>query len=309
MNVLFFGMGSIGRRHYRIFKEIAPNYQFYAYRREKNVCYNDDLMSVYSWEEVERIGFSAALICNPTAMHIEVAIECARRGINLFIEKPLSNSLEGVETLSRCERDNNLKVLIGVNMRFHPIIERLKELINTDEEKILRFSAYCGSYLPKWRDCDYRKTYSAIKEQGGGVILDLIHELDYSIWLIGQPARISGVFGTYSDMEIDVEDCAEMVLEYPGYLGVIHLDYFRPTPKRVIEVVTTKRVLEADLLAGTLSISNGADTVVEQVSVDRDLTYYKQMDHFNNVLLDKEPPRSTLDEAVGILKLAMEFKA
>ena len=308
MRVLFLGMGSIGSRHYRLLKNIAPNFEYFAYCRGQRTCPVPGPEELHSWDDVEKAGIDVAFICNPTSKHVETAIECAKRGINLFIEKPLSNSLERIDELHQYIDKYEVKVIVGFNLRFHPIIERIKDIIPSNKNNVLRFSACCGSYLPGWRGCDYRKTYSASAALGGGVILDLIHELDYCTWIFGQPTSIKGHYGKYSALELDVEDTAEMILQYPKYLGVIHVDYYRPIPKRMIEIITSTSVIEADLLAGTLSITTCEGTSLERFNTHEDTTYLNQLAHVISVIEGHEKPRTTFEESVGVLRLALDFK-
>ncbi|PKL57517.1 MAG: hypothetical protein CVV34_07075, partial [Methanomicrobiales archaeon HGW-Methanomicrobiales-5] len=288
MNVLFIGMGSIGKRHLRILKEMVPDSKRYFFKKEKEQSNEKNVFT--HWEQVREITFDAAIISNPTHKHVETALKCANQGINLFVEKPVSHSMTGIEELKFIVQQNNLKTLVGFNLRFHPVIERLREIIQVTNERILRFSAYCGSYLSDWRETDYRSTYSASRDQGGGVVLDLIHELDYCTWLFGQPVEITGQCGKISGLEIDVEDTAELILRYKTCLGVIHLDYFRPVPQRTIEIITDRSVIEGDLLTGTITITGPLKTKEEHFEIYRDLTYQKQMAHFIDVIHDRVPP-------------------
>jgi predicted dehydrogenase len=304
LRMLFFGMGSIGKRHYSTFRRLFPEFEYYAFRRAPG-SYDDDLKSVFSWEQVQDLGFEAAMICSPTDAHVATAIECAKRGINLFIEKPLSDRLDGVEELLSIQERSGLHALVGCNLRFHPVVERVREVCLG--QKVLSFAAYCGSYLPEWRNGDYRISYSADRARGGGVVLDLIHEIDYCTWLFGLPSAVVGRMGHHSLLEITSEDHAELVLGYPSAIGTIHLDYFRRVPKRTLEVITEEGVIEADLLSGLVKV-RGVRSLDFREEFDRDTTYERQARHFIQVLTEGIGPRTPIKDGVSVLSLALSFK-
>jgi len=306
VKVIFFGMGSIGWRHYRIMQKLYPDFHYYAYKRERYE--NSPLASIYSWDEVESINADLAFICNPTDKHLDFALECAKRKINLFIEKPLSNSLEKVKELMYYVNLNRLHVLVGYNLRFHPIIEKIKGYIDSTNDHVIRFSAYCGSYLPDWRNNDYKNSYSAKRAQGGGVVLDLSHEIDYCRWIWGNPEKVIGCYGKYSELEIETEDNLEVILQYRGKVGVIHLDYYRLYPRREVEVLTDQAVLFGDLINGIFSIKTRQSDTTEHVRIYPDLTYEKQLTHLVGLLEGNSEPRCSLEDSVETMQLLMKIK-
>lgn len=307
MNVVFFGMGSIGQRHYRIMQKLFPEFNYYAFKRSTQPG-PVEIKPLYGWDEVERVKPGLAFICNPTSQHLPFALECARRRINLFIEKPLSDTLENVDELLHYVNLYQLKVLVGYNLRFHPVIEKIKEFMERTEERVLRFSAYCGSYLPAWRSKDYKNSYSAKRELGGGVILDLSHEIDYCRWLFGLPDEVIGCYGKYSALDIDVEDNLEVIFKYKDKVGVIHLDYYRVWPRREIEVLTESSVLSGDLIQGTFSIKTRRDERVENCVVSQDLTYERQLTHLFALLNGREKPRCSLTDSIVTMQLLQKIK-
>ncbi len=307
MNVIFFGMGSIGQRHYNIMKKLYPEFNYYAFKREKQLN-TEEIRNLYSWDEVESINADLAFICNPTNKHLEFAVECAKRKINLFIEKPLSNSMHKIDELLHYVNLYRLHVLVGYNLRYDPVIERIKDYIDCTSQKVLRFSAYCGSYLPEWRTCDYRETYSGQKELGGGVVLDLSHEIDYCKWIFGIPEKVVGCYGKYSMLELDVEDNLEVIFDYKDKAGAIHLDYHRISPRREVEVLTDHSILHGDLVNGILSVRTRSDQKIEDFGIDRNSTYEKQLIHLVNLFQGGKEPRCNLQDSITTLKLLLEIK-
>lgn len=165
LKVLFFGLGSIGKKHARI---ILDNFDFelYSYRTRKgqeknslNIKEFDNLNDAFS------IKPDVAFITNPTNLHVETAFECAKRNIHLFIEKPISHNLRFADALENEIKKRNLVSYIAYNLRFHPMIEKIKEIVS--QEKSIDFNVKCSSYLPDWRPKqDYAKSYSAKKVKG-----------------------------------------------------------------------------------------------------------------------------------------------
>lgn len=308
MKVIFFGTGSIGKRHLALVKESYPDCNFYAFKRHYHSEQFSGLSYLYSWDDVSKLKADLAFICNPTSRHFETAIECAKRGINLFIEKPVGSSQDGVPELLEQINIKKLKVAVGYNMRFHPVIEKARSFITSSGQKIISFSAYCGSYLPQWRSTCYRASYSSIKADGGGVILDLSHEIDYCKWLFGLPDKIYSAYGKYSSLDLDVEDLAEIIFQYDDKVGSIHLDYFRPIPRRDLEIITEASIFKGNLLSGNWSVETEDRTEQGNCLIDRDITYSKQLKNLMGYLHGLEEPRCSLPDALETLQLLLIVK-
>lgn len=168
LKILFFGLGSIGKRHARLIKE-NYDYEIYAYRTKKGQ--ERDVPKIQTFEKIEdafAIKPDIAFITNPTYLHVPTALECARRGINLFIEKPISHNLEKLDVLENEIKKRNLFSYVAYNMRFHPVLINMKKLIQQNG-KPFYFRVTCSSYLPHWRpNQDYSKSYSANTNEGEG---------------------------------------------------------------------------------------------------------------------------------------------
>ena len=258
MKVLFVGLGSIGKRHLKILKEMEKDFNIIALRSNNKAKKIDGVKNYFNLEEALEEKPDIAFITNPTSLHIEYAVECAKAGCHLFIEKPLSHNLKGIKELINIVENNNLITLMGCNMRFNPVIRKLKEEIaKLKKDNIYSYKINCGSHLPDWRPGrDYKKTYSAKKEMGGGVLLDLIHEIDYSNWLFGEVNELKAYSDHLTDLEIETEDIAEILLKHEKYiLGNIHLDYYRINATRTIEIIAQDLLIEADLIEGKLDIN------------------------------------------------------
>jgi predicted dehydrogenase len=183
--------------------------------------------------------------------------------------------------------------LVGLNLRFDPLLQQLEAWL--EEQRIGQVASarfHFGSYLP-WRHPweDYRVGYGARSELGGGVILDAIHEIDLSLWLFGMPTWVYCVAGTFSDLEIDVEDIAELVLSYSRHVVSIHLDYVQRPPQRWCEILGTKGQIQGDLVSRTLRLyseNRQWDTYEPPCSADE--VYILEMQHFLDCIAGNARP-------------------
>jgi predicted dehydrogenase len=310
IKILFFGIGSIGKKHASIIKN---NYDFnlYAYRTDKGQEKNDLKIEEFnSLNDAFSINPDIAFITNPTFLHVETALECTRRNIDIFIEKPISNSLEQVDLLDSEVKKNNIFTYVAYNMRFHPVIKNLKEMVSEKDTPIY-FSVTCRSYLPDWRPGqDYSKSYSAKNELGGGVILDLSHEFDYIYWLFGEIKKIDGICGKISDLKIDSEDILIANLTcYLGIKGNLHLDYFSLNAERKIKIYYDDELIEGDLIKNTIKIIKGKKEKIIKFKIDLDETYKKQIDYFFKQYKSKNYDIiNNYSEALKTFKKIMSFK-
>jgi len=241
---LVVGCGSIGRRH-------AKNLKFLGVQNLALCDTNADALNLCA-EEVQGQLFSDYLealsdfkpdmtvICTPPVYHVEEALEALRARSHVFIEKPLSHESSGIEVLIAEARHRDRNVQIGYNMRFHPGLKILKELIDSGKiGRVLWLNVEAGQYLPDWRPWqNYRESYSARSELGGGIILDGSHELDYICWLLGRPTEVSCRAEHLSSLELDVEDSAWIYLTFPERRRAeLRLDFVQRTYTRTCKVV------------------------------------------------------------------------
>lgn len=242
-HILVAGCGSIGKRHIGNLLQCGVE-KVSAFdvtedrRHEAEEKFN--IKTVSSVEEALQQKPDAVFICTPNIFHLENAMAFAHAGCHLFIEKPLSHTMDGIEELTELCEEKQLITLVGCNMRFHPGLQKVKSLL--DENKIGTVtSAEChfGQYLPDWHPWeDYRKGYSARQDLGGGIILDAVHEIDYARWLFGEVQSIVCFGGTLSHLEIDTEDSADILIQFKRNMTVyLHLDYIQRFATRFCRVI------------------------------------------------------------------------
>ena len=209
LKILICGLGSIGKKHARLIRAHFPH-ELFALRTYQGHEKNDlGIPELQSWEEVDRYSFDAAFITNPTFLHLSTALECAKRKMNLFIEKPIDCKREGLEILLKQVAKNRLSSYVAYVMRFHSKLQSLKNKLVG--QKILHSRMVCASYMPHWRSRQKdHPSYSSYSAQGGGVVLDLSHEIDSTAYLFGEIKKIEGHFSKMSNLTVDSEDTADL---------------------------------------------------------------------------------------------------
>lgn len=304
--ILIVGLGSIGRRYARLLRALGHT-DLCALRSGRDGQPCDGVKDLYTWEEVKEAAPGVAFITNPTANHIDAALRCAELGMHLFIEKPLDRCLDRLDALRYLVKEKNLSVYVAYNLRFHPGVKDLRELISSEGFEMAQ--ARCSSWLPDWRPgTDHLKSYSANAALGGGVVLDLSHDPDYCSYIFGGVEAVRGTAGNTGTVTVDAEDTADMALHlFNGGRVDVHLDFCTPKPtERRVKAVTRKGTHELDLVAGRLFSFSGGQTQERKYDVDRDYTYKAEIEYFFANLGGKM--MNDLDEAGALLGKLLEFK-
>ena len=257
----------------------------------------------------------AVLITNPTSLHIQSALNAAKHGCHIFIEKPISHTLDGIDELIYIVRNKKLVVLVGCNLRFHPCLQFVKKLLDQKRiGKVVSARVQMGQYLPDWHPWeDYRTMYSAQKSLGGGIILDMVHELDYIRWLLGDVTQVFSFSDKLSDLDIDTEDVAEILLRFKsGAIGEVHLDYIQRYPSRSCEIIGEKGSILLDIKEGTVKVymaeKKGWERFEQPKSYDMNQMYIDEMRHFINCIEGKEEPLIGITDGLEVLKIALATK-
>ena len=262
--VLLVSLGSIGQRHLRNTRELLPEAEIAVYRthfKTGSAIPDGADHIVTSMDKALSFEPDAVILSSPASAHVSQATEFIKNGTSLFIEKPLSNQFEGVQELAGIARQSDCFTMVGYVLRFQPIFSYLKQyLAKGDLGEIKIANVQVGQYLPDWRpNSDYRQGVSAREELGGGALLELSHELDYSSWLFGFPNQILCSSGTLSDLEIDVEDSACLVMEYGlnrlTKRVVVQVDFLQRVANMSLQIVGSKATLFADLIREKVTVS------------------------------------------------------
>ena len=262
MNVLIIGLGSIALKHIKVLKEINANTSIFALRSSKFSIKVSGVEDLYEWQEVLSKKFHFCIISSPSSLHLSHIKLVEVLGIPIFIEKPLFINKSQIKDFEILDL-KNLRSYVACNFRFNPIIEFIKEELNIKSKNIYEVTAYCGSYLPNWRpNKDYRKVYSSIKELGGGVNIDLIHEPDYFIHLFGFPEKTHVYNRKVSSLEINSNDSSIIYFSYKKFQATITLNYFRKYPRRTLEIVTDETTIFVDFINGMVK-----DLVIQSICI------------------------------------------
>lgn len=295
MRVLVVGLGSIARKHIEALGIVRPDAQIYALRHNPQSTKVDGVTNIYTIDEAAELKFDFAIISNPTSKHRQTIEWLSELGIPLFIEKPL------FDQLSSPPKVNSL-TYVACNLRFCECLEWVKQ--NIEGRRINEVNAYCGSYLPEWRpDVDWRKIYSANKELGGGVHIDLIHEIDYIYWIFGAPISTSKVFRTASSLEISAFDYANYCLIYSNFAVSVVLNYYRRDYKRTLELLFDDTTWNVDLAANRVT---SGDKVLFSGSSVAISSYVKQMRYFIGLIESgSSSSMNPIEEAYEVLKICL----
>jgi predicted dehydrogenase len=314
---LVIGCGSIGKRHLANLLKLGIH-KLKAF--DINIARCEEIKEQFKIEVFHDLDSAlsedvdVAIICSPTSLHFEHSMLAARAGCHLFIEKPVSDSLEGLSQLSEIVTEKNLLTLIGCNFRFHPGLIKVHSLLEMDTiGKVISSRAQFGQYLPDWHPWeDYRKNYSAQKMLGGGVIFDRIHEFDYMKWLFGDVTEVVAFMDHISGLEVDTEDIAEILLKFSsGSIGSIHLDYIRRTYDASLEIIGEKGIIRWNYQNHFVEWYKTDDNKWQSIrweNHDGNRMYLEEMKHFLNILERKEDSVLPLNEAIKVLELAIATK-
>jgi predicted dehydrogenase len=273
----------------------------YALRHSRNGSIENGVKNIYGWDEIPA-DIDFAIVSNPTSEHLTSIQSLLKLKLPLFIEKPLLASTKYGERLISDIKISGIQSYVACNMRFHPVIKFLKQHIGS--KRLIEYTSYCGSFLPNWRQSvDYRDSYSAKSALGGGVHLDLIHELDFCTYLLGAPKDLKASFGEKSTLEINTVDVAHYTLDYPSFMAFITLNYYRRDSKRTIELVWEDETWIADLLTCTVHTSAGETLFKEEFNIMK--TYEDQMDYFINGITGDLELMNDAEEGYQMLKLCL----
>lgn len=327
MKFLLCGIGSIGQRHYKNLVRLGHTVGLFRSRRATTPFIEAFLLEqkkrgrpvkiFYDLEEALRPGaFDGVFITNPSSLHMDTALRAAERGCHLFIEKPVSHNLKGVERLRKIVKRKKLKVMVGYNLRFHPLLRRMKRMVeNGAIGRPLAAAATVGSSVEAWHPWeDYRASYASTERGGGGVVLTLSHELDYLYWFFGRPKRCLAIGGKRTPLRGDVDDLVKGLLEFPGGVcASVHLDYWQRPDERTFEVMGTEGKLVWDYYNPGLALIRRSPKAKKTVwrprrGFDRNDTFLDEIREFTGAIRSGRQPEIDLNQGIDVLRVALDFK-
>jgi Predicted dehydrogenases and related proteins len=312
MKFLIAGFGSIGRRHLNNLRALGEQ-DILLYRTHHSTLADEEVKGIPVETDLKAALAQhpdAVILSNPTALHLEVAIPAAEAGCALLVEKPISHNFDRVDEFAHIVEQNRVKVLVGFQFRFHPSLRQIAQWLKEDQiGDPVSVTAHWGEYLPGWHPWeDYRQSYSARADLGGGVVNTLTHPLDYLHWLLGEADELAAITGNHSNLGLEVEDTAQILLRYrSGAIGSVHLDYVQRPPRHGLEIIGN---------CGTIVWENGSglarlyrseeDQWIEALppaDFERNRLFLDEMAHFIQVVKGTESPCCTLQDGIAALKM------
>ncbi len=314
INVLVIGVGSIGERHVRNLLSLGATVSIF----DTEIILKTEIAEKYAVQPLSSLDntlkiFDLVLICTPTHTHVELAKKALNAGCHIFIEKPIAEKHSSeLASLSQLAKMSEKIILVGCNMRFHRGVQEIKNILDSNAlGKIYSVYAHCGHYLPNWRKTDYRNTYSARAAQGGGIMLECIHEFDYLRWLFGDILETSARTVRSGALDIDGEDSAEITFLFKsGFLGHLHADYLQQTKRRGCEIVGENgtfiwesRGKNPEIATFTFLRKNGEPIEQKTVSVELDEMYLAEMRYLLEMIENGTKTMNDVIQAAETLRL------
>ncbi|MET0852720.1 MAG: Gfo/Idh/MocA family oxidoreductase [Candidatus Rokuibacteriota bacterium] len=318
MRLLVIGTGSIGMRHGRNLVALGQDVTAWDAdpARLAGLAALPGVTRAASLEAGLAARPDAVVVCTPPATHVALARHSVEAGAHVFVEKPIAPVSDEVPELIDLARRHGRVLIVGFNLRFLPSLARVKALLDAGRiGRVHAVRAEFGFHLPDWRPGrDYRDNYAVSREQGGGILLDAIHELDYLGWMLGDVSEVFCAAGHVSDLAGDTEDLAEITLRFAGgALGQVHLDYVRRAYRRTLELIGAAGVIEWDYPACRVTVRGPAPDAVEVAHAGDDgpaeTMYVVEMQHFLHCCEGRAVPRVDGDEALRSLRLVEAAKA
>jgi len=310
------GYGSIGKRHVN---NILSNT-----KSEIIICTKQENLALLDRKRVKVFGSLSkcllekpdiGFITNETVYHIPTAIKLAKEGLDLFIEKPLSNSMKDIVTLKNIVKRKKLIVQLGYNLRFHECVNKIRKLVKQKKiGRIISIQAENGSYLPDWHPYeDYKKGYAGKKKLGGGIILTQIHDVDYLYWIFGNPKSIFSISGKFSDLDISAEDYSASIIQFKNKITAeLHLDFFQGPEYRKCKIKGTKGIIFWDSINNEVELYNNRKkkwiSILKLKNYERNQMYIREIKHFLNCVKNRNRTINSLDDGIKTLGISLAMK-
>ena len=304
------GLGSIGRRHLRLLNQLRPDLDVILVRSGQGSRWPEEALAIGSVNtigEALALNIDAAIISSPAPYHVNQAIKLLEAGIPLLIEKPLSNNLDKTSLLKALAENTGVPVLVGYVLRYSLALQQFhKMLLGNAVGRVVGVSVDCGSYLPDWRPGqDYRTTASARPELGGGVLLELSHELDYANWLFGPFKSVDASIVSSGTLDIQVDDTADLeLISEDGVKVIIHLDFVRRQPIRQCVIRGSNGNLTWNGINNRITLDHEiGETKSWGFNGERDDIFRAQLKHFFDCVENHELPKVKITDGIAALEI------
>jgi len=315
--ILIVGLGSIGKRHVRLVNELYPDVEV-AILRHKKCDKNGEsgLKITRCFSDVDdaiQYKPDMAIISNPASMHIDIATKLASESIHLMVEKPISSNSNGVDKLIKLCEENKVLLMTAYNLRFSESLNKFYNLLynNCMVGKVLSVHIEVESYLPSWRpDTDYRRGVSAQKVMGGGVLLELSHEIDYLVWMFGEVEWVQSMISKQSNLELDVEDTANILIginsQNHKIVATLNMSFIRHDSTRTCTVIGENGTLRWNGIDDQVDIyisEKKCWDVEYSNNFERDDTYKRELSHFFSCIENDDSPIVDGRDGLKVIKI------
>ena len=311
MKTLIAGFGSIGRRHLNNLRALGET-DFVLLRSHRSTLPEDDIKGLPVETDITaalKHKPDALVVANPTALHLDVAIPAAEAGCSILMEKPVSHNMERVDDLRAALKRGGGRFLTGFQFRFHPGLRQAKAWLEAGAiGEAVSCSVRWGEYLPGWHPWeDYRNSYSARADLGGGVVNTLSHPLDYQRWFFGDVASITA-YTSNCGLELPVEDTAEISMRFKnGVLSATHLDYLQRPGEHTLKIVGTRGTITWDNALSTAKLFDAEKGQWQESALpagfERNTLFMDEMRHFIELVKGKMEPICSLEDGLTVVRL------
>lgn len=311
------GAGSIARRHIRNLKIKFPQSEIVCVSASGRMLSpaetGADVIAADVLSAINK-GADAAIVASPAPWHISNALDFLRADIPVLIEKPIAHTFESMAPSMPELLDFSDKIEVGYNLRYTAAARKMKEILEQGNCGRLLFALVdVGQYLPEWRrNEDYRKNVSARSVLGGGVLLELSHELDYIRWFLGPISSVFCDAGSSGTLDIDVEDRVDAVLRtIDGCVVNLHMDFLQRVPSRVCKIVAEKGTLMWDIYRNSvhwLNASGGMDVLYEDANYDRNTAYLNELDQLCKIARNECKPFISVSDGIEVVALVEKLR-
>lgn len=307
---LVVGSGSIARRHLANLRLLLPNAEVGCVSASGRLLADGETVATTQLPSLAAAVAWApdlAVVASPVPLHLDHACLLLDAGIPVLIEKPLSDNLDRVRDAASLLLRHRDRIEVAYNLRFLSSARQMKILIDQGcVGRLLGLRIEVGQYLPDWRpQTDYRHHVSANQSLGGGVLLELSHELDYLTWIFGRFDRVFCIADNSGQLEIDVEDRADILLSRDGITAQVHLDFLQRRVSRSCKVIGATGTLHWDLIKNRISLDSpaGEEVLFSEPAFDRNDMYVEELRGFIDVATGCAMPRITLDDGLAVLDM------
>ena len=313
--ILIVGYGSIGKRHMRNILS-KKNMNIIICSKRKDLKFREkNIKIVKTLEQGIAEKPDIAFVTNETSYHISVATKLANAGIDLFIEKPLSSSENGIKQLKKIIKQKRIITLIGCDHRFHPCLKKIKDIIDKKRlGRIMSVQVESSSLLSDWHPYeDYRKGYSAKEELGGGIAMTMTHELDFLRWFFGEIKEIFSITKKISELEITADDISTMTMIFKNnIIGELHLDYFARPQFKSCKIKSTKGTLYWNSDENSIKIfynnQNKWKTIFQEKKFKRNQMFVKELEYFLKCVKNRECSFNDINDGEKIVQVILDAK-